>query len=73
MDTKFGNNEYYELEEDQSQSRQHVLEEFERRKKARQIPVSVDDIEVRTHLRSLNEPICINFSFLLFGQKFVAK
>ena len=60
---KFGNinifNEYYDLEEDQNKSRQHVLEEFERRKKARQIAVAVDDVEVKTHLRHLNEPICM--------------
>ncbi|XP_015789553.1 U4/U6 small nuclear ribonucleoprotein Prp4 [Tetranychus urticae] len=50
--------EYMEIEED-SASRRLVLEEFERRKKGRQIPVSVDDAEVKSQLRQLNQPICI--------------
>lgn len=53
-------NEYLELEDDFiSRDKQLVLEEFERRKKARQIAVSTDDVEVRAHLRQLNEPICL--------------
>lgn len=36
-----------------------LLEEFERRKKARQINVSTDDVEVKRNLRQLNEPICL--------------
>lgn len=36
-----------------------LLEEFERKKKARQINVSTDDTEVKTFLRQLNEPICL--------------
>lgn len=36
-----------------------MLEEFERRKKARQVNVSTDDSEVKKHLRQLNEPICL--------------
>lgn len=39
--------------------RQNALEEFERRRRARQIAVSTDDIEVRAHLRNLNQPICL--------------
>ena len=52
--------EYLELENTNilSKEKQLVLEEFERRKKARQIAVSTDDIEVRAHLRQINEPIC---------------
>lgn len=36
-----------------------LLEEFERRRKARQINVSTDDVEVKKDLRRLNEPICL--------------
>jgi hypothetical protein len=36
-----------------------LLEEFERKKKARQINVSTDDSEVKLCLRQLNEPICL--------------
>lgn len=36
-----------------------LLEEFERRRKARQINVSTDDVEVKKNLRHLNEPICL--------------
>ena len=52
--------EYIELDNPNvlSKDKQQVLEEFERRKKARQIAVSTDDIEVRAHLRQINEPIC---------------
>ena len=51
--------EYLDLEKEVlSKEKQLVLEDFERRKKARQIPVSTDDIEVRAHLRQINEPIC---------------
>lgn len=49
--------EYMEIEED-SASRRLILEEFERRKKGRQIPVSVDDAEVKAQLRQLDQPIC---------------
>ena len=60
-------NEYLELENPNvlSKDKQLVLEEFERRKKARQIAVSTDDIEVRAHLRQINEPICLTFLCLL--------
>jgi U4/U6 small nuclear ribonucleoprotein PRP4 len=51
--------EYLDIEKEVvTKEKQSVLEEFERRKKARQIAVSTDDIEVRAHLRQLNEPIC---------------
>lgn len=36
-----------------------MLEEFERKKKARQINVSTDDAEIKKSLRQLNEPICL--------------
>lgn len=36
-----------------------LLEEFERKKKARQINVSTDDSEIKKSLRQLNEPICL--------------
>lgn len=36
-----------------------LLEEFERRRKARLINVSTDDVEVKKNLRQLNEPICL--------------
>lgn len=52
-------NEYLDIEDEAvNKERLLVLEEFERRKKARQIAVSTDDVEVRAHLRHLNEPIC---------------
>lgn len=35
-----------------------LLEQFDLKRKSRQITVSVDDGEVRSHLRDLNEPIC---------------
>lgn len=52
-------NEYMELEDDMSKDRLALLEEFERRKKARQINVSTDDSEVKKNLRQLGEPICL--------------
>lgn len=42
-----------------SKDKAALLEEFERRKKARQINVSTDDAEVKRNLRQLNEPICL--------------
>ena len=52
-------NEYLELEDDMSKDKQALLEEFERRRKARQINVSTDDSEVKKNLRQLGEPICL--------------
>ena len=52
-------NEYMDLEDEMSKDRQALLEEFERRKKARQINVSTDDSEVKKNLRQLGEPICM--------------
>lgn len=42
-----------------SKEKSALLEEFERRRKARQINVSTDDAEVKNNLRQLNEPICL--------------
>ncbi|XP_054707202.1 U4/U6 small nuclear ribonucleoprotein Prp4-like [Uloborus diversus] len=50
--------EYMELEEEINKEKQLLLEEFERRKKARQINVSTDDSEVKANLRQIGEPIC---------------
>uniref|UniRef100_A0A0C9R7Q8 Prpf4_0 protein n=1 Tax=Fopius arisanus TaxID=64838 RepID=A0A0C9R7Q8_9HYME len=52
-------NDYMDLEDEMSKDRQALLEEFERRKKARQINVSTDDSEVKKNLRQLGEPICL--------------
>uniref|UniRef100_T1J785 Pre-mRNA processing factor 4 (PRP4)-like domain-containing protein n=1 Tax=Strigamia maritima TaxID=126957 RepID=T1J785_STRMM len=51
--------EYMEMEEDVGKEKQIMLEEFERRKRARQINVSTDDAEVKANLRQLGEPICL--------------
>lgn len=49
-----------ELEEETlAEDRQALLEQFERRKKARQVNVSTDDTEVKRNLRQLGEPICL--------------
>ncbi|XP_050676491.1 U4/U6 small nuclear ribonucleoprotein Prp4 [Leptidea sinapis] len=52
-------NEYMELEEEMSRDKKALLEEFERRRKARQLNVSTDDDEVRRSLRQLAEPVCL--------------
>ena len=41
------------------QADQEILEEFERRKRARQIAVPTDDSRVRLRLRELGEPQCL--------------
>lgn len=48
-----------ELEDAMSRDKQALLEEFERRRKARSINVSTDDAEVKRNLRQLSEPICL--------------
>ena len=48
-----------DLEQNESEAKQELLEEFERRKRARQIHVSTDDAEVKAQLRALGEPICL--------------
>lgn len=48
-----------ELSDNISKDKQALLEEFERRKKARSINVSTDDAEVKRNLRQLGEPICL--------------
>lgn len=39
--------------------RHQMVQEIERKRKSRKIAVSVDDVEVRAHLRDLNEPMCL--------------
>lgn len=52
-------NKYFEIQPDgMTVEKQNALEEFERKRKARQIAVSTDDIEVRAHLRNHNQPMC---------------
>ncbi|TRY81402.1 hypothetical protein DNTS_032836 [Danionella cerebrum] len=51
--------EVMEMEERVSERQAEVLAEFERRKRARQITVSTDDVEVKACLRALGEPITI--------------
>lgn len=52
-------NEYMELDSEISKDKRALLEEFERRRKARQLNVSTDDDEVRRSLRQLGEPVCL--------------
>ncbi|XP_032526138.2 U4/U6 small nuclear ribonucleoprotein Prp4 [Danaus plexippus] len=52
-------NEYMELEDEITKDKKALLEEFERRRKARQLNVSTDDDEVRRSLRQLGEPVCL--------------
>lgn len=54
----YTSSEYFDLENEVSKDKAALLEEFERKKKARQIHVSTDDAEVKKNLRALNEPIC---------------
>lgn len=42
-----------------SEDKQALLEEFERRKKAKQVNVSTDDNEVKRSLRQYGEPVCL--------------
>lgn len=51
--------ESMDIEDNEQEAKQELLEEFERRKKARQIHVSTDDTEVKLQLRQLGEPICL--------------
>jgi U4/U6 small nuclear ribonucleoprotein PRP4 len=46
-------------DESVNRMRAQMIEEIERKRKSRQIVVSVDDVEVRAHLRDLNEPMCL--------------
>ncbi|XP_073837905.1 U4-U6 small nuclear riboprotein factor 60K [Musca autumnalis] len=50
--------DYFDLETEISKDKVALLEEFERKKRARQINVSTDDAEIKRNLRQLNEPIC---------------
>ncbi len=53
--------EYMELEglEAEKGEKDVMIEEFERRKRARLINVSTDDAEIKKDLRQLGEPICL--------------
>ncbi len=53
--------EYLELEglEAEKGEKDVMIEEFERRKRARMINVTTDDAEVKKDLRQLGEPICL--------------
>ncbi|XP_017844144.1 U4/U6 small nuclear ribonucleoprotein Prp4 isoform X2 [Drosophila busckii] len=50
--------DYFDLENEMERDKVALLEEFERKKRARQINVSTDDAEIKNNLRQLNEPIC---------------
>ncbi|XP_030385424.1 U4/U6 small nuclear ribonucleoprotein Prp4 [Scaptodrosophila lebanonensis] len=50
--------DYFDLEGEMERDKVALLEEFERKKRARQINVSTDDAEIKRNLRQLNEPIC---------------
>ncbi|XP_060865398.1 U4/U6 small nuclear ribonucleoprotein Prp4 [Metopolophium dirhodum] len=52
-------NEYFDLEDAISKDKQALLEEFERKKKARHVQVSTDDDEVKKNLRKLGQAICL--------------
>ncbi|KAL0080122.1 WD40-repeat-containing domain protein [Phycomyces blakesleeanus] len=52
----------HDLSESSARAREadrEVLEEFERRKRARQLAVPTDDVRVRQRLREINEPQCL--------------
>ncbi|XP_055344030.1 U4/U6 small nuclear ribonucleoprotein Prp4-like [Paramacrobiotus metropolitanus] len=51
--------EYFDLEQVPDTARDEALAEFERRKRARQINVPTDDIEIQIQLRAIGEPICL--------------
>uniref|UniRef100_A0A1A9WTI4 Pre-mRNA processing factor 4 (PRP4)-like domain-containing protein n=1 Tax=Glossina brevipalpis TaxID=37001 RepID=A0A1A9WTI4_9MUSC len=50
--------DFFDLETEVAKDKVALLEEFERKKRARQINVSTDDAEIKRNLRYLNEPIC---------------
>lgn len=53
-------NEYMEMDEPEMQDeKKALLEEFERKRRARMIHVTTDDSEVKEQLRQLCEPICL--------------
>ncbi|KAK4304526.1 hypothetical protein Pmani_023519 [Petrolisthes manimaculis] len=53
-------NEYMELDEPEIlDEKKALLEEFERKRRARMIHVTTDDSEVKQQLRQLGEPICL--------------
>lgn len=52
-------NDYFDIEEEVQKDKIALLEEFERKKKARHVQVSTDDSEIKRKLRELGEPICL--------------
>lgn len=50
--------EFFDLEAEMAKDKTALLEEFERKKKARHVQVSTDDNEIKRKLRELGEPIC---------------
>ncbi|XP_026681084.1 U4/U6 small nuclear ribonucleoprotein Prp4-like [Diaphorina citri] len=52
-------NVYMEIDDEMAKDKQALLQEFERRKKARHVNVSTDDNQVKLNLRQLGEPICL--------------
>jgi pre-mRNA processing factor 4 (PRP4) like. len=48
-----------EIDDEMAKDKQALLQEFERRKKARHVNVSTDDNQVKLNLRQLGEPICL--------------
>ncbi len=62
---------YHELDQ-LPDNQQELMAEFERRKRARQIHVSTDDLEVKTNLRQLKEPICKIILFEKYWYSFVS-
>jgi len=60
-------NQYMSIEPQRTVStHQLVIDEFEKKRKARQITVTVDDHQVQAHLRHLEEPICkLTMTFII--------
>lgn len=56
--TNLALDEYFDIETEVAKDKALLLEEFEKKRKARLINVSTDDEEVKRNLRQLNEPIC---------------
>lgn len=56
--TNLAFDEYFDIETEVAKDKQLLLEEFEKKRKARLVNVSTDDEEVKRNLRQLNEPIC---------------
>ncbi|KAJ8300409.1 hypothetical protein KUTeg_021928 [Tegillarca granosa] len=55
----------YDISDTTPEGQAELIAELEKRKRARQIQVSTDDVEVKATLRKIGEPIC---KFGLFGE-----